>query len=201
MDILNSTAAFGASEKSELEAIIGCHAALNDKSEGKSTMLGYDGPTPFVVPAGKHLYFVSSDSISTIENKFANKTIVFKFHDKDRPIYSKIDFQKNGDLGTISFEKLTSEELQSATLTNPKFDDESLQILKKELVLRMNSVVGEYQNKYDPQGTIDSLLACKKVKSPGLTASLEKQIEFYKKLADKKYGAKAAPAKKTGGSQ
>lgn len=196
--VLITPKAWATRENQELKSIVACHEALIDKSDGRSTKLDYDGPTPFVVPSGKSLYFVTQDSVAVLKNDFVDKTIIVKLRENDIPIHRKISFQKDGSLGTVSFEKLSEEEIKSAVRPIPQLDNEGLNILKKELLRRMNSVTGEYQNKYNPQATIASLEECRKVKSAELNASIDKQIAFYQKLSSKKYGPKTnSPSKKT----
>jgi hypothetical protein len=188
-------------ESSELKSLIACHEALMDKSDGRSAKLVYDGPTPFVIPKGKHLFFVTNDSIDIIENNFAKKSIVFKLREAEVSLYRKVNFQADGSLGTISFEKPGDEELKSAIRPMSKLDNDTLNVVKKELLRRMNSVTGEYQNKYNPQATIASLEECRKVKSDELQASIQKQIAFYQKLSPKKYGPKQESSPKKTSAQ
>ncbi|KHD89370.1 MAG: hypothetical protein OM95_03065 [Bdellovibrio sp. ArHS] len=168
----------------ELTNIVRCHESLNDKSEGQSQKLGLESPTPIALPWGKTIYFITDSSIYSIEHKFAGQDVVFHLEDNKTP-YVKMGFQKDGSLGGISYAELSKEEKGKAIAPKAKLDQATLHVFKKELVRRMNSVTGEYQNKYDPQGTIDALSECRKVNDPELQKSLDKQLPFYEKLLKK----------------
>lgn len=175
----------------ELSALIRCHEALNDKSDGKSTKLSLETATPFLIPTGKRLYFVTNDSVSVLDNKFSGQDIIVQLQENKGAFFRKVSFQKNGELGTISFEEVSTADKKTALTTSSQLDENSLNIIKKELVRRMNSVTGEYQNKYDPAGTIEALNICSAVKSPELQKSLEKQVSYYQKLNKGKYSGKS----------
>lgn len=170
----------------ELTTLIRCHEALDGKSEGRSEKLSTTSATPFMIPSGKELYFVTESSVSVLKNDFADKDIVVRLEEKDGPVFRKIGFRKDGSLAVVSFQDLSKEQKQNALSPRSKLDPASLEIIKKDLVKRMNSVTGEYQNKYDPEGTVDALNTCASVKSAELQKSLDKQVAFYKKLVKKK---------------
>lgn len=198
MCALFSTSA-GASQ--ELSNIIRCHEALDGKSEGRSTKLSAENATPFVILAGKSLYFVTNESVSVVSHKFHNQDVTFALSEKGQLLYRKVNFNKSGELAGISFEEPTAQDIKNAVSPSAQLDDESLNLLKKELLRRMNSVTAEYQNKYDPEGTIESLSVCRRVKSPELAKSLEKQVSFYEKLVRKKYSGKSSEQKKATGTK
>ncbi|KYG62771.1 hypothetical protein AZI87_15960 [Bdellovibrio bacteriovorus] len=183
----------------ELKNVVRCHEALNDKSEGRSHKLGLETATPIVLPWGKHLYFITDSSSYVIDNKYSGKEAVFRLEDSKMP-YVKISFQANGEIGGMSYAELSKEEKQKAEAPKAKLDGATLAIFKKDLVRRMNSVTGEYQNKYDPQGTIDALLECRNVNYPELQKSLDKQLPFYEKLL-KKSGTKKYQQKESSGQK
>lgn len=180
---------------SEVGSIVRCHEALNDKSEGKSEKLSMSTATPIMIPAGKNLYFVTETSILVLKNTFLNKDVIIRIDEKQSPVFSKINFGKDGSFGGISFQDLTAAEKQSAVTPRAQLDEESLNVVKKELIKRMNSVTGEYQNKYDPQATIDALNVCSEVKSPELQKSLAKQLPFYEARLKKNGGYKKPAVK------
>lgn len=195
---IQSTSAFASQE---LNALIRCHEALDDKSDGKSTKLTLETATPFVIPSGKRLFFVTNDSVSVLENKFSGQDIIVQLQENKTTFFRKISFQKNGELGTISYEEVPATDKKAAVSTSTQLDENSLNIIKKELVRRMNSVTGEYQNKYDPAGTIEALNVCSEVKSPELQKSLDKQVSFYQKLNKGKYSGKSEKSKPSGGTR
>lgn len=185
----------------ELTSLIRCHEALNDKSEGRSTKLSLDAATPFLLPSGKNLYFVTDESVAVIENKFAGQEVVIQLTDNKTTFYRKLSFQKNGEAGTISFDNITADDQKKALTPTTQLDDKSLNLIKKELLKRMESVTAEYQNKYNPEGTIEALSICNRVTSPELQKSLEKQISFYEKLARRKSSGKGDKAKNPYGTK
>ncbi len=187
----------------ELQALIRCHEALDGKADARTMKLDLSSPTPFLWNTGKKIYFVTADSIAVLENKFAGKDIVLRLDEKHQPFYRKISFLKDGSVGTVSFEDVKPVQKEKAETPHAQLDEASLSALTKELVRQMDSVTGEYQNKYDPQGTIESLNVCRAVKSPAMQKSLEKQIAFYEKLVKKKNpGAYSnSNSKKSGGTQ
>ena len=164
----------------ELASLIQCHEALDGKSEGRSHLLSTIARTPILIPSGKKLYFITEKSIHVIENTFANKEVVFKIEDQQGVFFSKISFTKNGSVANLSFTDLSKEEKHTAIQPRANLGEASLSILKNELTKRMNSVSGEYQNKYNPQNTLDALAKCSNVKSNELQKSLAKQESFYR---------------------
>lgn len=196
--LLQSTSVFASQE---LSALIRCHEALNDKSDGKSTKLSLDAATPFVIPSGKNLYFVTKDSVAVLANKFSSQDIIIQLQENNTAFFRKVSFQKSGELGSISYEEVSTQDKKTALTASTQLDENSLNIIKKELVRRMNSVTGEYQNKYNPARTIEALNICKDVKSPELQTSLEKQVQFYQKLGKGKYSGKTEKPKNSGGTR
>ncbi|WP_413569855.1 hypothetical protein ACLWBD_05175 [Bdellovibrio sp. HCB117] len=194
LSLLISTSALASQD---LKNVVRCHEALNDKSEGRSHKLGLETATPIVLPWGKHLYFITDSSSYVIDNKFAGKDAVFHLEDSKMP-YVKMSFQANGEIGGISYAEVSKEEKQKAETPKAKLDDATLTIFKKDLVRRMNSVTGEYQNKYDPQDTMDALLKCREVYSSELQKSLDKNLAFYEKLVRKKKPARSYENKTSG---
>lgn len=173
------------SASQELAALTRCHEALNDKSAGRSEKLNTDQATPILISSGKNIYFFTEKSIYVLENKFADKEIVVKIDEAGNSFFRKINIKKNGSLGSISFQDLTSLEKQNALIARAQLDSNSLEILKKDLITRMKSVSGEYQNKYAPQETIEALNQCVSVKSPELQKSLDQQVTYYKSITRK----------------
>ncbi|WP_374029898.1 hypothetical protein [Bdellovibrio bacteriovorus] len=185
----------------ELNQLIQCHEALDGKSEGQSNKLSIETPTPILVPSGKKLYFVTQKSIYVTDNTFADKDVVIRLENHPAPFFRKLSFRKNGELGNIDYAEVTSDQKKNAVEPRAALDDKSLSVVKKDLLKRMNSVMGEYQNKYDPQDTLDALLKCRNVSSSELQKSLDKNVAYYEKMARKKKSAggsynKSAPGTK-----
>ncbi|UXR63425.1 hypothetical protein EZJ49_10095 [Bdellovibrio bacteriovorus] len=170
----------------ELKNLIACHEALDGKSEARTQKLNLESPTPFVLNANKKLYFFTDTSVGVLPNTYANKSLVVQLTEKQKPFYRALQFQKNGDVGNISFQDVTAEQKATSEAPKAQLDESSLKILKKELLRQMNSVTGEYQNKYDPSGTIESLNICRKVDLPEMQKSIDKQVAFYEKLVKNK---------------
>lgn len=170
----------------ELKSLTQCHEALDGRADARTFKLNMEGATPFVLPAGKKLYFVTDESISSLENKYAGQDIVIHLIEQKKDFHRKMTLQKNGSPGSVSFQDPSQNEKEKAITPSAELDEVSLGLLKKEILRQVNSTIGEYQNKYDPQGTIEALSVCKKVSSPELQVSLEKQIAFYEKLARNK---------------
>lgn len=180
----------------ELNALTRCHEALTDKSEGRSEKLSTTTATPIMISSGKNIFFYTEKSVHVVQNKFSDKDVVFKLEEGESSLYHKINFKKNGTLGSISYQDLTKDEKQGAVPARTQLDTDSLDILKKDLIKRMNSVNGEYQNKYDPQATIDAINQCADIKSPELQTSLDKQVGYYRAMTKKasKYHKPKSPA-------
>lgn len=193
---LGFVAALPAWASQELNNLIRCHEALDGKADARTFKLVTDSATPFTLISGKKIYFITDESIGTLPNTYAGKTLVVHLEEKKKPFYRVINFQKDGTVGNVSFEDASQE--QKATSKTPKaqLDKASLDLLKKELVRQMNSVTSEYQNKYDPEGTIESLNVCRKVDSAEMQKSIDKQVAFYEKLVRKK-GSKGSYQKGT----
>lgn len=169
----------------DLKQLTRCHEALNDKSAGRSEKLNTDQATPILISSGKNIYFFTEKSIYVLENKFEDKDIVVKIEEAGNSFFRKLNIKKDGSLGSISFQDLTTQEKQNALLARAQLDSDSLEILKKDLIKRMQSVSGEYQNRYAPQQTIEALNQCLAVKSPELQKSLDQQVSYYNSLLKK----------------
>jgi hypothetical protein len=174
LSLFISSFAFAADE---LTNIIQCHEALDGKSEGQTQKLGYDSATPFTLADGKKLYFVTDASISVLENTFQGKTLLIHLKEKDKDFYRQMAINTDGRIESISFDEVTSPtEAQESQLS---LNDESLSLLKKDLLRRVDSMAAELQNKFDPKDTLAALKTCEAVKLPELKKSLEKQTAFY----------------------
>ncbi|MEK2644764.1 hypothetical protein [Bdellovibrio sp. BCCA] len=184
----------------ELTNLIRCHEALDGKADARTFKLTTDSATPFEFSSGKKLYFVTDESIGVLENKYADKSLVIRLDEKKQPFYRVLNFQKNGTLGNVSFQEPTKEQKAHAETPSAQLDKSLLDLLKKELIRQMNSVTSEYQNKYDPAGTIESLNVCRKVDSPEMQKSIDKQIAFYEKLV-RKNGGKGSYQNKSSGTK
>lgn len=174
----------------ELAKVIACHEALDGKADARSFKLDTTSATPFTLISGKKIYFVTSDSVSVLNHKFANQRMTVKLEEKGQPFYRTISFQKDGSIASVSFDDTTKEDKAQAVETRAQLDADSLKLLNKELLRQMNSVTGEYQNKYDPEDTLHALNICRQIESKELQASIDKQSAFYEKLLHRKAGYK-----------
>ncbi|WP_374000017.1 hypothetical protein [Bdellovibrio bacteriovorus] len=177
---------FPALASQELKNLIACHEALDGKADIRSTKLSLESATPFMLVTKQKLYFYTDTSAGVLPNKYADKSLIVQLTEKQKPFYRLIQFQKNGDVGNVSFQDVTSQQKSASETPKAQLDEGSLKVLKRELVRQMNSVTAEYQNKYDPAGTIESLNTCRKVESPEMQKSIDKQVAFYEKLLKKK---------------
>ncbi|WP_374033365.1 hypothetical protein ACES2I_11265 [Bdellovibrio bacteriovorus] len=170
----------------ELAQVIACHEALDGKSDSRTFKLEVTSPTPFTLISGKRIFFITSDSIHVLDHKYAGQSMTVKLEEKGQPFYRTINFQNDGTIGNVSFEDTTKEAKAQAVSPKSQLDPDSIALLKKELLRQMNSVTGEYQNKYDPEDTLHALNICRKVESKELQASIDKQSAFYEKLLHRK---------------
>lgn len=179
----------------ELAQIIACHEALDGKSDSRTFKLETTSPTPFTLISGKRIYFITDQTINVLDHKYANQSMTVKLEEKGQPFYRTINFQKDGTIGNVSFEEAPREAKAQAVTPKAQLDPDSIALLKKELLRQMNSVTGEYQNKYDPEDTLHALNICRDVESKELAASIDKQSAFYEKLLHRKASYKYQKAK------
>ncbi|AFY02022.1 hypothetical protein [Bdellovibrio bacteriovorus] len=184
-----------ASASQELSQVIACHEALDGKSDARTFKLETTSPTPFTLISGKRIYFITDHSVSVLDHKYANQSMTVKLEEKGQPFYRTINFQKDGTVGNVSFEDTTKEAKAQAVTPKAQLDPDSIALIKKELLRQMNSVTGEYQNKYDPEDTLHALNICRQVESKELAASIDKQSAFYEKLLHRKASYKYQKAK------
>ncbi|CAE80202.1 hypothetical protein predicted by Glimmer/Critica [Bdellovibrio bacteriovorus HD100] len=170
----------------ELAQIIACHEALDGKSDSRTFKLEVTSPTPFTLISGKKIYFITDQSVSALEHKYAGQSMTVKLEEKGQVFYRTISFQKDGTIGNVSFDETTPEAKAQAVSARAQLDPDSIALLKKELLRQMNSVTGEYQNKYDPEDTLHALNICRQIKSKELEESIDKQSAFYEKLLRRK---------------
>lgn len=178
--ILSATAYAAAAESdssSELTNIIKCHEALDGKSEGQTQKLTYEASTPIVLAHGKNLFFTTDTSVYVLENKYEGKSLLIHLKNNDKDFYREMDIGKNGRIGSISYDEVL--ETKDAVEPTVKLDSETLTLLKKDLLQRVDSMKNEYQNKFDPKDTMDALKICEAVQFPGLKKSIEKQNAYY----------------------
>lgn len=164
----------------ELANIIKCHEALDGKSVGQTQKLTYEASTPIVLSHGKNLFFTTDTSIYVLENKYQGKSLLIHLKNNDKDFYRQMDVKKNGTIGLISYDNVL--ETKEAVDPKPSLDTESLMLLKKDILLRVDSMTKEYQNKFDPKDTMDALKICESIQYPGLQKSIEKQNAYYETL-------------------
>lgn len=196
---LASTSFAGGSQ--ELQSLIRCHEALVDKADAQSFKLSDDGPTPIGLVSGQKVYFYTDTSAGVLDQGFAGKTVTVQLREKQKDFYRNITFNEKGSLGSLSFQEPTSEQKGKSLQPKAQLDGTSLNILKRELIRQISSVSSEYQNKYDPEGTIAALNICKEIDSADLKKTADKQIEFFEKIASKKKGRSNPYRKDTSGRQ
>lgn len=187
--------AFPVLASQELTSVIACHEALDGKSDSRTFKLETTSATPFTLIHAKKIYFVTDSSIHVLDHKYADQKMTVKLEEKGQAFYSTISFQKDGSIANVSFEDTTAEAKSQAVTPRAQLDPNSIALLKKELLRQMNSVTGEYQNKYDPEDTLHALNICRDVESKELAASIDKQSAFYEKLLHRKASYKYQKAK------
>jgi len=173
-----------ASPASELPQIIRCHEALDGKSEGHSEKLDLNQPTPIALVSGKKILFVTEDSVYSLD-KIADADMIVRVETKNGPLYRKLGMTKEGAIGRMSTE-VSPQQRSTALQPRVALDDGAIEILKKELALRMKTVPNQYQNKYDPAGVIKDLQSCQAVNSHDLQKNLNQVLAYYQKMATKK---------------
>lgn len=181
--VCSTSTAMAATASEELKKVIQCHEALDGKSSGNTEKLSYESATPFALPATKKIYFVTDKSIYSIEDKFQGKDLLIHLIDKDKDFYRKMAITSSGKIGSISYDEIKDK--KDAQEPKAQLDDEILGLFKKDLVRRVSSMMGEYQNKYDPQDTLNAINICNEIKSPEMQKAVEKQTAFYEKLLKK----------------
>ncbi|WP_413288307.1 hypothetical protein [Bdellovibrio sp. HCB337] len=180
ISILAATAVAAEEPAVELANIIKCHEALDGKSEGQTQKLTYEASTPIVLSHGKNLFFTTDTSIYVLENKYQGKSLLIHLKNNDKDFYREMAVGKNGRIGLVSYDEVL--ETKEAVDPTPSLDSESLLLLKKDILHRVDSMTTEYQNKFDPKDTMDALKICESIQFPGLQKSIEKQNAYYEAL-------------------
>jgi hypothetical protein len=192
--------AFAVTASDEITKIVACHEAMDGKSSGATDKLAFDSATPIAYAATKKIYFLTDKSIYSLENKYQGQDITVHLIDKDKDFYRKFDVRKDGKIGTISFNEI--KDTKSALEPKAQIDEDTLGHFKKDLVTRVNSMPGEYQNKFDPQDTLNAINVCAEIKTPEMQKAVEKQTAYYSKLLKKPSAySDGLKSKKSGGKQ
>jgi len=179
LSLFFSSVAFAAENLtlSELSDIIQCHEALDGKSEGQTQKLGYDSATPFTLAQGKKLYFVTDTSVSVLDNTFQGKNLLIHLKEKGKDFYRQMAINAEGRIESISFDEIYDTTVSSEPQLS--LNDDTLNLFKKDILHRVDSMAEELQNKFDAKDTLAALKTCEAVKLPELKKSLEKQTVFY----------------------
>lgn len=175
----------------EIDAIVKCHEALNEKSAGRTEKLSLDSATPVALVQGKRLFFLTDSSIYSLENTYRGKDILIHLKEKGQDFYRKMEIRKNGQIGNMSYDQITD----TANAIEPKvsLDKESLMLFKQDLLRRVKSTYGEYQTRTDSEAvkkTIDALSACEDIQIDGMKKSVAAQKAVYEKLKQTSYSGK-----------
>lgn len=163
--------------------IINCHEALDGKSAGSTDKLTFDAATPIAYATNKKIYFLTDKSISVLDNKFHGKDLVIHLTNSDKDFYRKMDIRKDGKIGSINFDEIKDQ--NSALEPKAQLDEETLGLFQKDLVARVNSMRGEYQNKFDPQDTLNAIKTCDEIKSPEMQKATAQQTAYYESILKK----------------
>ena len=164
----------------DLNEVIQCHEALDGKSEGLTQKLGYDSATPIALVHGKDLYFATSSGIYILEGRDFDKGLLIHLKEQDKDFFRQMDLDKNGRITGMSFDEV--QETKEAAEPKLSLNKESLELFKKDLVTRVASMTGEYQNKFDPKDTLAALKICEAVNFSDFRKSLEKQTTYYQEV-------------------
>jgi hypothetical protein len=192
----NNTLAATASD--EIKLIIACHEALDGKSSGVTEKLAYDSATPVAYVATKKIYFLTDKSIYSLENKYRDQDIVIHLTNNDKDFYRRLNINKDGKIGNIAYDEI--KDTQGALEPKAQLEEDTLGLFKKDLVTRMNSMQGEYQNKFDPQDTLHAIKVCEELKSLEMQKATAKQTAYYEKLLKKPRAySDGLKSKKSGG--
>lgn len=188
--ILGSSAAMALENtQGEINVIIQCHEAMDGKTDGRTEKLSLTSPTPLALVQSGRIFFLTSDSIYSLKNTYHKKDLLIHLKDKGEDFYRKMEIRKDGTIGTMSFDEI--KDGKEAIEPTVSLDEASLKLFKNDLLRRVKSITGEYQNKYDPQDTLNALERCKDIQvldkenANLMTQTIAKQSEFYKKLLKK----------------
>jgi hypothetical protein len=150
---------------SELSALIACHEALVDRSDGTSQKMSMDQSTPFVFQKGHTFYFVTDTGISTLENGHnmhgGGTTFVVSLMDHGKAFTQDVEVRKDGSLGSVCCEAHPNRYPVADTRAN--LGPESLGALKSELAARLKTVESSYQNKDAKMNIVGALKMCEGV--------------------------------------
>lgn len=163
--------------------IINCHEAMDGKSGGATDKLAFDSATPIAYATAKKIYFLTDKSISSVENTFQGKDLTIHLTNNDKDFYRKMEIRKDGKIGTINFDEI--KDTKAAIEPKAQLDEDTLGLFKKDLIARVNSMQGEYQNKFDPQDTLNAIKICDEIKSPEMQKATANQTAYYEKLLKK----------------
>ncbi|MBS1970844.1 MAG: hypothetical protein JSU04_11080 [Bdellovibrionales bacterium] len=195
------SSALAAAASDEIKLIIACNEAMDGKSSGVTDKLAFDSTTPIAYVATKKIYFLTDKSIYSLENKYRDQDIVVHLTNNDKDFYRKLNINKDGKIGNISYDEIKDK--KDALEPKAQLDEDTLGLFKKDLITRVNSMQGEYQNKFDPQDTLNAIKICDEVKSPEMQKATAKQTAYYEKLLKKPsaYSDGLKKSKKSSGQQ
>lgn len=147
---------------SELSALIACHEALVDHSDGTSQKMSLNQPTPFVFQKRRKFYFVTDSGIFTFENGHdmhgGGKTLVVSLMDHGKNFTQDVEVRKDGSLGSVCCEAHPGHYPIANARAN--LGPESLGALKSELAARLKTVESSYQNKDAKMNIVGALRTC-----------------------------------------
>lgn len=163
--------------------IINCHEALDGKSAGNTDKLTFDAATPIAYATPKKIYFLTDKSISVLDNTFQEKDLTIHLTNNDKDFYRKMEIRKDGKIGSINFDEI--KDTKTAIEPKAQLDEDAIALFQKDLIARVNSMQGEYQNKFDPQDTLNAIKTCDEIKSPEMQTATTKQTAYYEKILKK----------------